>query len=79
MPIERAGRSMRIAVSLGIALFPEHAMDAGSLVRCADEALYYAKRAGRDRVCAYQLAAAGSPVLTGDSADSTSTAHDVRV
>ena len=39
-----------ITVSLGLALFPDHASGPDSLLRVADEALYEAKRAGRDRV-----------------------------
>jgi diguanylate cyclase (GGDEF)-like protein len=42
-------RSAPISASAGVATFPAHAGDADSLVRAADEALYAAKRAGRDR------------------------------
>jgi diguanylate cyclase (GGDEF)-like protein len=38
-----------ITASLGIALFPHHADSPDSLIRAADEALYEAKNAGRDR------------------------------
>jgi diguanylate cyclase (GGDEF)-like protein len=40
----------RITISLGIAMAPEHADGAESLKRLADEALYLAKRTGRNRV-----------------------------
>ena len=40
----------KITASLGIALFPVHGEDMDSLLRVADEALYDAKGAGRDRV-----------------------------
>ncbi len=40
----------KITASFGVALFPAHAEDADSLIRAADEALYQAKGAGRDRV-----------------------------
>lgn len=36
--------------SFGIALFPHHADDQDALIRASDEALYAAKRAGRDRI-----------------------------
>jgi len=39
-----------VTMSLGVACFPMHARDASELVCAADEALYRAKRAGRDRV-----------------------------
>ena len=39
-----------LTVSLGVALFPYHADQTTTLLRKADEALYQAKEAGRDRV-----------------------------
>jgi diguanylate cyclase (GGDEF)-like protein len=38
-----------ISLSVGIAVMPDHAVDAQSLERAADRALYAAKKAGRDR------------------------------
>jgi diguanylate cyclase (GGDEF)-like protein len=43
------GREVPITVSLGIASLPLHGSASGELVRAADEALYAAKRAGRNR------------------------------
>ncbi|HET7031731.1 MAG TPA: diguanylate cyclase [Casimicrobiaceae bacterium] len=45
--------------SFGIALFPDHAADADSLINASDAALYDAKRAGRD--CIVTNAAAARP------------------
>jgi diguanylate cyclase len=42
-----------VTVSLGVAAFPDHAEESEKLLRCADEALYLAKQAGRNRVVAY--------------------------
>ncbi|MBC6478438.1 MAG: diguanylate cyclase [Hormoscilla sp. GM7CHS1pb] len=42
----------KITVSMGVACFPEHGLTAEALIRAADEALYRAKKAGRDRVVA---------------------------
>jgi diguanylate cyclase (GGDEF)-like protein len=39
-----AGISLHVGASVGIALFPEHAEDAGTLLRHADVAMYEAKR-----------------------------------
>jgi diguanylate cyclase (GGDEF)-like protein/PAS domain S-box-containing protein len=45
------GRYLRPpTVSLGAALYPDHAESAETLLRAADEALYRAKSSGRDRV-----------------------------
>jgi diguanylate cyclase (GGDEF)-like protein len=38
-----------ITLSVGIAVMPDHAVDAETLQRFADRALYAAKNAGRDR------------------------------
>jgi diguanylate cyclase (GGDEF)-like protein/PAS domain S-box-containing protein len=39
-----------ISVSMGVALFPEHGSTMGDVLRASDQALYSAKREGRDRV-----------------------------
>lgn len=43
----------RLTVSIGVAAFPDDAADWYSLVNNADRALYQAKAAGRNRVCAF--------------------------
>jgi len=40
----------QISLSIGIAIYPSAARDVADLIRVADQALYEAKRAGRDRV-----------------------------
>jgi diguanylate cyclase (GGDEF)-like protein len=42
-----------MTLSVGVAALPDHALDADSLVRAADRALYAAKKAGRDRVLVF--------------------------
>jgi diguanylate cyclase (GGDEF)-like protein len=51
----------RVSVSGGVATWPTDGSDAQSLIRCADHALYQAKREGRNRVLAYY-----PPELRGD-------------
>ena len=45
------GRTARITISAGIALFPAHGRTLRELVARADRALYRAKEEGRNRVC----------------------------
>jgi two-component system, cell cycle response regulator len=49
-PFEREGVPLRPRISIGAAAFPEIANDAEGLLQRADEALYRAKRAGKNRV-----------------------------
>jgi diguanylate cyclase (GGDEF)-like protein len=48
MPMTISGRELRITVSVGIGIFPEHGSEPAVLMRNADLAMYQAKRAGRD-------------------------------
>jgi diguanylate cyclase (GGDEF)-like protein/PAS domain S-box-containing protein len=49
--VQHAGRLLgSITLSVGVAAFPEHASNTETLLKAADEALYRAKREGRDRV-----------------------------
>jgi diguanylate cyclase (GGDEF)-like protein/PAS domain S-box-containing protein len=42
------GAQVRLSASMGVALFPDHAVDAPSLVKLADTAMYAAKQAGKN-------------------------------
>ncbi len=48
-PLTVNGGTARVSCSLGLALFPHDAEDADTLLRYADQAMYNAKAAGRDR------------------------------
>ena len=47
-PYRIGGRDFFVTTSVGIAVFPEHAQDAESLVGCADRAMYRAKQQGKN-------------------------------
>lgn len=44
-------RDEQITISCGVATYPVHATTADELIRQADDALYFAKTTGRNRVC----------------------------
>jgi GGDEF domain-containing protein len=48
------GQPVPVSFSLGGAVFPDDAPDARELALRADEALYAAKRAGKNRFCLYK-------------------------
>jgi diguanylate cyclase (GGDEF)-like protein len=45
-PFELAGIPLRVTASMGIVLSPDHGVDPQALMRCADVAMYTAKRTG---------------------------------
>ena len=47
-PIPYAATTLTVGASVGIALFPDHALDTISLQRVADQAMYRVKRAGKN-------------------------------
>jgi diguanylate cyclase (GGDEF)-like protein len=46
-----------VTASFGVAVFPDHAINADELMRVADQALYRAKQDGRNRVVIAEQAA----------------------
>lgn len=53
-PLAYAHRDVDCRVSMGVALFPEHAGDIADLMKFADIALYEAKNGGRGRACLFE-------------------------
>ena len=52
LQLEFGGRALgRITLSLGVAVFAEHGQTFEAVLHAADEALYAAKRGGRNQVC----------------------------
>lgn len=51
--VDRRGRSLAVTTSVGVAALGPEIVDPPALIGAADAALYDAKRAGKNRVCAY--------------------------
>lgn len=49
-PYHYNGRSLKVGVSIGVAVAPEHGLDVAALLHKADAALYAAKRDGKGRI-----------------------------
>lgn len=55
LSLQNRGQTLgTVTISAGIATYPIHGDDAEALTRAADEALYRAKKTGRDRVVVYE-------------------------
>jgi diguanylate cyclase (GGDEF)-like protein len=68
LPVD--GQDIPMTISAGLSTFPDDGLHAEELVARADEALYGAKRAGRNRVCVHyreKRAALRFPVKSGTS------------
>jgi diguanylate cyclase (GGDEF)-like protein/PAS domain S-box-containing protein len=54
LSVEYAGQLLgAVSVSMGVALYPDHGTTMGEVLRASDQALYCAKREGRDRVAVW--------------------------
>ena len=53
-PLQLGNHEVRLAVSMGVSLFPDDAQDFRTLLRFADSALYHAKEEGRNNVQFYR-------------------------
>lgn len=68
-------RGVWLTVSAGVAAWPTDAVIGGDLVRCADSALYEAKRRGRNCTCVYarsRPSADGQPTVAARQEDGVS-------
>jgi diguanylate cyclase (GGDEF)-like protein len=71
-PFELHGRELFVTTSIGISLYPEDGVDAESLIRSADIAMYRAKEQGRDR---FQLHA---PAMNAQAVERMGLEHGLR-
>ncbi|OGB85781.1 MAG: hypothetical protein A2535_12470 [Burkholderiales bacterium RIFOXYD2_FULL_59_8] len=56
VPYSLAGQSIAISMSMGVTVYPQDNSEPDILMRHADEALYEAKRAGRNCFHRYRVA-----------------------
>jgi diguanylate cyclase (GGDEF)-like protein len=71
-PFELQGRELFVTTSIGISIYPEDGVDAESLIRSADVAMYRAKEQGRDR---FQLYA---PAMNAQAVERMGLEHGLR-
>lgn len=57
------GHSVNITTSVGVGIYPRHGENAETLIKSADQALYEAKRTGKND---YRIAAPIHPLATGN-------------
>lgn len=62
-PFAVEGLTLHISCCVGVALYPDHGTDMVTLARHADQAMYAAKHAGRDRVRLFD------PALDGEESE----------
>ena len=62
-----SGAHARLSASMGVSLFPDHALDANSLVKLADTAMYAAKQAGKNTWRFYSEGPAANDPRQSDS------------
>jgi diguanylate cyclase (GGDEF)-like protein len=55
-PFQLEQHRIRMSASIGVALYPDHGQDAGTLIRYADAAMYQAKKLGKDKVVLFTRA-----------------------
>jgi diguanylate cyclase (GGDEF)-like protein len=69
-----AGHRLRVTLSIGISLHPDHGEDIDAVLRNADTAMYHAKKIGR---CNYQVFAPDMRLTDADSEAVTVPMHAV--
>ena len=76
-PFELPQGEARISGSIGVALYPQHAESAESLMQCADVAMYAAKHAGKNQVRIWTMGDGPLP-SSGEATDASGASTDSR-
>lgn len=61
MEVRTIHRELKISLSIGLAIFPTHGSTPEALFKCADQALYQAKAAGRNRTVLWRPTSPPAP------------------
>lgn len=75
-PFALEGLALRVGMSAGLALYPQHGSSYDDLSRCADAAMYAAKRSGRMQVRRYAGPTAEPEILAPLQAHDTAAARE---
>ena len=67
-PVMVGDKPFSVTCSIGVSIFPQHGKDADTLLKHADEAMYVAKKTGRNKIEFYSAAAEQALALGGDQA-----------
>lgn len=77
-PVTLGDAVMQVSASIGVTLYPQDAADADQLIRHADEAMYIAKLAGKNRYHLFDTAQNNAVIIRGQSIADVRSALDRR-
>jgi EAL domain-containing protein (putative c-di-GMP-specific phosphodiesterase class I) len=75
-PITLGDKVMQVSASIGVTLYPQDGVDADQLIRHADQAMYLAKRAGKNRYYMFDVALDNEFTIHRESISDIRTALD---
>jgi len=67
VPFDIGGQSITLQMSTGISFYPQDADNTAALIQKADEAMYRAKKSGKNRLCYYKESPEDQSILTRPS------------
>lgn len=77
-PLSIPGQELKVSISMGASLYPDDAADAATLRKKSDQALFYAKRTGRNRFAraSAEVCASFDEALAAERAVRDALSHD---
>lgn len=67
VPFDIGGQSITLQMSTGVSFYPQDADNTASLIQKADEAMYRAKKSGKNRLCYFKDTSEDQSILTRPS------------